>query len=80
MIVWADGNNTDTVLRILAGFARRAGVSGFSDLAANIAQQAPDMEVKAETVMRWLALERNRRRFMISGNVDRDMQSAGEDA
>jgi len=79
-IVWVNGNSTDTVLQSLAGFARRAGVSGVSDPTANTAQQAPDMRAEADAVLRWLALERNRRWLMIFDNVDRDIQSAEEDA
>lgn len=80
VIVWVNGNSTDTVLQSLAGFARRAGVSGVSDSTANTAQQAPDMRAEADTVLRWLTLERNQRWLMIFDNVDRDIQSAEEDA
>jgi DNA transposition AAA+ family ATPase len=34
-IVWVNGNSTDTMLQSLAGFARRAGVSGVLDSTAN---------------------------------------------
>jgi hypothetical protein len=74
-VVWVNGYSRDTVLQSLAAFGRRAGISEGSDSTANTTQQAPDTEVEANAVLRWLALKKNRRWLMIFDNVDRDVQS-----
>jgi len=74
-IVWVNGYSRDTVLQSLVAFGRHAGVSGASDSTASMTQQAPDMEAEADAMLRWLALEKNRRWLMIFDNVDRDIQS-----
>lgn len=74
-IVWVNGYSRDTVLQSLAAFGRHSGISEASDSTANTTQQAPDTEVEADAVLRWLALEKNRRWLMIFDNVDRDIQS-----
>lgn len=38
------------------------------------------MNAEANAVLRWLALERNRRWLMVFDNVDRDIRSDDEDA
>lgn len=72
-IVWVTGNITDTVLQSPARFTRRAGVSGVPGSSSSTAQQAPDMNAEANAVLRWLAVERNRRWLMVFDNVDRDI-------
>lgn len=74
-IVWVNGYSRDTVLQSLAAFGQHAHISGVSDSAIGVAQQVPNLEVEADMVLRWLALEKNRRWLMIFDNVDRDVQS-----
>lgn len=76
-IVWVNGYSRDTVLQSLAAFGRHAGIGGGSNLGSDAFKQSPDMEVEADTVLRWLALEKNCRWLVIFDNVDRDIQSEG---
>ena len=71
-IIWVNGNSRDTVLESLAKFARRVGSSGAPYSTANIAQQAPDIVAEADIVLRWLALENNRRWLMIFDDMCQD--------
>jgi NB-ARC domain len=74
-IAWVNGYSRDTALQSLAAFGQRAGISGVSGSTTSMTQQAPNMEVEAGMVLRWLALEKNSRWLMIFDNVDRDVQS-----
>ena len=78
-IIWVSGNSRDTVLQSLTGFGRLAGVGTVSESTVIPAQQAPDMEVEAAAVLRWLALERNRWWLMIFDNVDQEADPKEED-
>lgn len=74
-----NGYSKDTVLQSLAVFGRYAGVSGGSDATTSITPQAPNLQVEADAVLRWLTLEKNHQWLMIFDNVDRDIHS-DEDA
>ena len=76
-IVWVNGNSTDTILESLARFARSVKSSGVPYLTTDTAQRAPDIMAEADTVLRWLALEKNRRWLMIFDNVSQDNTSKG---
>jgi len=72
--VWVNDYSRDTVLQSLVAFGRHAGFSGVSDSTASMTQQASNMKAKADAILRWLALEKNRRWLMIFDNVDQDIQ------
>lgn len=79
-IVWVNGDSRDTVLQSLAAFSRHAGIAGVSDPQATVAHRAPDVEAEAKAVLRWLALDGNRRWLIILDNVDRDATGEKGDA
>ena len=81
-ILWLNGNSEDTLLQSLAAFAMDARIDGIEGSTASAAGHGQETveKAKAKAVLRWLALEGNRRWLVVFDNVDRDYHAEVEDA
>lgn len=79
-ILWLNGNSNDTLLQSLATFGRYAGISDLPKSPTSTTPQARDVEAEAKAVLRWLALEGNRRWLIVIDNVDREYGPNIDDA
>ena len=79
-ILWLHGNSEDTLLQSFAAFAINARIDGIEGSTASAAGHGQETVEKAKAVLRWLALEGNRRWLVVFDNVDRDYYTEVEDA
>ena len=79
-ILWLNGNGKDTLLQSLAAFALYARIDSIQETTASAAGHGQDIVEKANAVLRWLALEGNRRWLVVFDNVDRDYRAEVEDS
>lgn len=71
-IIWVNGNSKDTLLQSLAAFATYARIDGIQQSRVDLTTHGQETAEKADAVLRWLALERNRQWLVVFDNVDRD--------
>ena len=71
-IIWVNGNSKDTLLQSLAAFAAYARIDGIQQSTSDLTKHGQELVEKAETVLLWLALERNCQWLLVFDNVDRD--------
>jgi len=79
-ILWLHGNNKDTLLQSLAGFATHAGIDGISKSTVKVAGHGEETAENADAVLRWLTFKGNCRWLVIFDNVDRDYHAEVEDS
>ena len=78
-ILWVNGNSKDTLLQSLAAFAIYARIDGIQQSRVDLIRHCQEIAEKADAVLRWLALERNRQWLIVFDNVDRDYRAEAED-
>ena len=78
-ILWLNGNSRDTLVQSLAVFAEYAKIGGTRQSNGDTVEQSSEQQEKANAVLRWLALDKNRRWLFIFDNVDRDYQAEAGD-
>ena len=74
-ILWLNGNSRDTLVQSLAVFAKYAEIGRTRQSTGDTVEQGFEQQEKANAVLRWLALDENRRWLLIFDNVDRDYQA-----
>ncbi len=79
-ILWVNGNSKDTLLQSLAVFAISARIDGIQQSTVDPTRHGQEIAEKADAVLRWLALERNRQWLVVFDNVDRDYRAEAEDS
>ena len=78
-ILWLNSNSRDTLVQSLAVFAEYAEICETRQSIGDTIEQGFEQQEKANAVLRWLALDENRRWLLIFNNVDRDYQAEAED-
>ena len=78
-ILWINGNSKDTVLQSLSAFATYARIDGVQQSTVDPTRHSEETAEKADAVLRWLALERNRQWLVVFDNVDRDYRAEAGD-
>ena len=66
-------------MQSLAVFAEYAKIGGTRQSNGDTVEQSSEQQEKANAVLRWLALDKNRRWLFIFDNVDRDYQAEAGD-
>lgn len=79
-ILWINGSSKDTLLQSLAAFAIYARIDGIQQSTVDPTRHGQEIAEKADAVLRWLALERNRQWLLLFDNVDRDYRAEAKDS
>ena len=78
-ILWLNGSSRDTLVQSLAVFAEYAEIGETRQSTGDTIEQGFEQQKKANAVLRWLALDENRRWLLIFDNVGRDYQTKAGD-
>ena len=79
-ILWVNGKSKDTLLQSLAAFATYARIDDMQQSTVDRTRHGQETAEKADAVLRWLALKRNRQWLVVFDNVDRDDRAEAGDS